>query len=101
MGIEFTSNKKVNYWINKIITSLYTDFYEWLHYAGRMIYNAFILYFFFIFIKAFFLFVWKTNELTSSQIGTLNTLLFAVAVLSLILKVFNDNPLSKQKREEA
>ena len=90
-------NKKVNYWINRIMISLVKDFWHWAFFAGRMIYNAFILYFFFIFIKAFFLFVWKTNELTSDQIHTLNVILFAIAMLSLILKGVVETPLNKSE----
>lgn len=94
--IQFTSNKKlnknINMWVFKVIDSLQRDFMEWLFFTGRLIYNAFLLFFFMKFIRAFWMFTFMDNGVVDPKhLDIIPKVLWAIGLIWLIVIMFRRN----------
>jgi len=90
--IPLCKNKKVNDMINKIIFTIHKDvsyrYGGWLFFMGRLMWNAIILYYVLTFVKAFFLFSFKAQEvIPAERLEIVGTILWAIGLIYLVMKV--------------
>ena len=91
---NITKNKKLNYWINKIMNAVHKGvsyrYGGWFFFASRMVWNLFLLYFFLIFLKTFLLLIFSSQgavEVDSGQMEAINTVLFVTTLLYLLFNI--------------
>ena len=101
ININVTKNKKVNYWINKIINAVHKDISSsyggWFFFIGRMFSNIIYLYFTMVFLRAFLLFAFHANGITDQErLDIISTVLWAVGLIYLVVRI----PLWREDEKE-
>ena len=90
--IPFCKNKRINDMINKIIFTIHKDvsysYGGWLFFMGRLMWNAIILYYVLAFVKAFFLFSFKAQEvIPPERLEVVGTIIWGIGVVYLVMKI--------------
>lgn len=92
LKIPFCKNEKVNLMFHKIVFAIYKDvsyrYGGWLFFMGRMMWNAIILYYVLVFVKAFFLFSFKAQGvIPPERLEVVGTILWFIGLIYLVMKI--------------
>lgn len=101
--IPLIRNEKINKRINKYIWAIHDDIsYKrggWLFLFSRLIWNSMILYYMMGFLKAFFFFSFKAQEIIPPEkyVEIVGTLLWAIGIIYIVLQIGNLPTIRKGK----